>query len=148
MEVVRLAAETGVVNFGKLSIDGTKVRASASKRKAMSYSRMLEEERRLEAEIGSLLDQARATDESEDERFGRQFRGDELPGELRRREDQLSAIRAAKVGLQAHARQVDEDAAGSLGKSVTRKADDPTSAVTANRRIRCRTISRTRKAGS
>ena len=56
VEVVRLAAETGVANFGKLSIDGTKVRASASKRKAMSYGRMLEEERRLESEIEALLD--------------------------------------------------------------------------------------------
>ena len=86
VEVTRLADETGVLTFGKLSIDGTKVRASASKRKAMSYGRIVEEERRLEIENGALLDWARATDESEDERFGKEFRGDELPGELRRRE--------------------------------------------------------------
>ena len=58
VHVVRLAAETGVANFGKLSIDGTKVRANASKRKAMSYSRMREEEKRLQGEIGALLDRA------------------------------------------------------------------------------------------
>ena len=125
VEVVRLAAETGVVNFGKLSIDGTKVRASASKRKAMSYSRMLEEERRLEAEIGSLLDQARATDDSEDERFGKALRGDELPGELRRREDRLAAIRAAKVRLQARAREVDEGRGRQPGEKRNPKGGRP-----------------------
>ena len=106
--VVRLAAEMGVVNFGKLLIDGTKVRASASKRKAMSYGRMLEEERRLEVEIGALLDRARATDAAEDERFGKAVRGDELPQELRRREDRLAAVRAAKARLEGRARQADE----------------------------------------
>ena len=70
VEVVRLARETGVANFGKLSIDGTKVRANASKRKAMSYGRMLEEERRLEGEIEALLSRARETDAAEDARFG------------------------------------------------------------------------------
>ena len=69
VEVVRLAAETGVASFGKLSIDGTKVRANASKRKAMSYSRMLEREKRLEGEIGALLDRAGAVDAEEDARF-------------------------------------------------------------------------------
>ena len=87
VEVVRLAAETGVASFGKLSIDGTKVRANASKRKAMSYSRMLEEEMRLRGEIEALLDRARETDAEEDARFGEAFRGDELPEELKRRED-------------------------------------------------------------
>ena len=58
VEVVGLARETGVGNFGKLSVDGTKVRANASKRKAMSYGRMREEERRLEAEIEALLSRA------------------------------------------------------------------------------------------
>ena len=57
MEVVRLAQELGLARLGKLSIDGTKVRANASKRKAMSYDRMQEEERRLESEIEALLRQ-------------------------------------------------------------------------------------------
>ena len=108
VEVVRLAAETGVANFGKLSIDGTKVRANASKRKAMSYGRMLEEERRLQAEIEALLDRAGAVDAQEDARFGEDFRGDELPEELRRREDRLAAIRAAKERLEARQREADE----------------------------------------
>ena len=73
VEVVRLARETGVANFGKLSIDGTKVRANASKRKAMSYGRMLEEERRLESEIEALLSRARETDAAEDGVSGRRI---------------------------------------------------------------------------
>ena len=62
VQVVRLAAETGVANFGKLSIDGTKVRANASKRKAMSYSRMRAAEKRLQGEIEALLDRAQVVD--------------------------------------------------------------------------------------
>ena len=108
VEVARLAAETGMANFGKLSIDGTKVRANASKRKAMSYGRMLEEERRLQAEIEALLDRAGAVDAEEDARFGEDFRGDELPEELRRREDCLAAIWAAKERLEARQREADD----------------------------------------
>lgn len=108
VEVVRLAAETGVANFGKLSIDGTKVRANASKRKAMSYGRMREEERRLTEEIEALVSRARDTDAEEDARFGKDFRGDELPEELKRREDRLAAIRAAKARLEARQREADD----------------------------------------
>ena len=108
VEVVRLAAETGVANFGKLSIDGTKVRANASKRKAMSYSRMIEEEKRLQDEIEALVSRARETDAAEDARFGEDFRGDELPRELSRREDRLAAIRAAKARLEARQREADD----------------------------------------
>ena len=113
--VVRLAAETGVANFGKLSIDGTKVRANASKRKAMSYGRMLEEERRLQAEVDALVE--RAVDEAEDARFGEGFRGDELPDELSRRQDRLAAIRAAKSRLEARQREAD----GARGRKPGRK---------------------------
>ena len=108
VEVVRLAGEMGLAQFGKLSIDGTKVRANASKRKAMSYGRMLEEERRLQDEIEALLARARETDAAEDERFGAALRGDELPEELRRREDRLAAIRAAKERLEARQREADD----------------------------------------
>ena len=108
VEVVRLAAETGVANFGKLSIDGTKVRTNASKRKAMSYKRMREEEKRLGGEIEALVDRARAVDAEEDARFGEDCRGDELPQELSRREDRLAAIRAAKDRLEARQREADD----------------------------------------
>ena len=92
VEVVGLARELGLARFGKLSVDGTKVRANASKRKAMSYGRMQEEERRLSGEIDELLRAADETDVAEDVRLGPKVRGDELPAELRRREDRLAAI--------------------------------------------------------
>ncbi len=111
VEVVRLARELGLASFGKLSIDGTKVRANASKHKAMSYGRMQEEERRLAGEIDALVRAARDADAAEDERFGPDARGDELPSELRRREDRLAAIRAAKERLEA-ARWAADDAGG------------------------------------
>ena len=125
VEVVRLAAETGVANFGTLSIDGTKVRANASKRKAMSYGRMLEEERRLEGEVEALVNRARDTDAAEDARFGEDFRGDELPAELRRREDRLAAIRSAKERLEARAREADEARGRQPGQKRNPKGGRP-----------------------
>ena len=106
--VVRLARELGLARFGKLSIDGTKVRANASKRKAMSYGRIAKEERRLRGEIEALLAAAGAADAAEDARLGADVRGDELPAELRRREDRLAAIRAAKSRLEAQQRAADD----------------------------------------
>ena len=101
---MRLARELGVANFGKLSIDGTKVRANASKRKAMSYGRMVEEESRLAGEIEGLLGRAAEVDE----RYGEENRGDELPAELPRQEDRLTAIRAAKERLEEARRKADD----------------------------------------
>ena len=99
--VVQVAREMGLARFGKLSVDGTKVRANASKRKAMSYERMGKEAARLQAEIEALLTKAGMVDAEEDERWGKDFRGDELPEELQRREKRLAAIQAAKARLEA-----------------------------------------------
>ena len=71
----RLRRQRSLARFGKLSIDGTKVRANASKRKAMSYRRMGEEARRVEGEVEALLNRARDTDAEEDARFGESLRG-------------------------------------------------------------------------
>ena len=108
VEVVRVARELGLARFGRLSIDGTKVGANASKRKAMSYERMLKEEVRLQEEITALLAQAVAVDAEEDERYGEAVRGDELPGELQRREKRLAAIREARQRLEAAGRAADD----------------------------------------
>ena len=108
VEVVRLAGAMGLARIGTLSIDGTKVRANASKRKAMSYGRMVEEEKRLEAEIKALVGRAGAVDEEEDARYGVDVRGDEMPEELKRREDRLEAIRQAKARLEARQRAMDD----------------------------------------
>ncbi|MYI25275.1 MAG: IS1182 family transposase [Gammaproteobacteria bacterium] len=112
VEVVRLAAELGAVRFGTLSIDGTKVRANASKRKAMSYKRMVSEERRLKAEIDRLVGRAGKVDAAEDERLGADVRGDEMPAGLKRRKDRVKAIREAileaKARLEAAQREQDD----------------------------------------
>ena len=100
MEVVVVAREMGVVRFGTLSVDGTKVRANASKRKAMSHERMLKEEARLKEELKALMARAGAVDAEEDERYGEEVRGDELPEELQRREKRLAAIEEAKERLE------------------------------------------------
>ena len=125
VEVVQVARELGLVRFGKLSIDGTKVRANASKRKALSYGRMQSEERRLAGEIEALLRKARDTDAEEDVRLGAQVRGDELPAELRRREDRLAAIRAAKERLEAAARSADEARGRQPGQARNPKGGKP-----------------------
>jgi hypothetical protein len=95
----------GLVERGNVALDGTKVQASASKHRAMSYERMLKEEERLREEIETMLDEAEATDREEDERFGREIRGDELPDELERRRDRLDKIQQAKADLEAVAKQ-------------------------------------------
>jgi hypothetical protein len=125
VEVVHLARELGLARLGKLSIDGTKVRANASKRKAMSYDRMQAEERRLEAEIAALVGQADATDESEDACLGAEVRGDELPAELRRREERLAAIRAAKARLEAAAQAADDARGRQPGQDRNPKGGPP-----------------------
>ena len=107
--VVRLAGEMGLADFGKRSIDGTKVRANASKRKAMSYGRMKEEEARLRKEIRELLARAGRVDAEEDAELGVSVRGDELPDERKRREARLAAIEAAKARLEAEQRLRDRE---------------------------------------
>ena len=107
--VVQVAREMGLARFGKLSVDGTKVRANASKRKAMSYERMGKEAALLQAEIEALLTKAGMVDAEEDERWGEDFRGDELPEELQRREKRLAAIQAAKARLEAAQRGRDDE---------------------------------------
>lgn len=98
MQIVQLAREAGLVKLGRIGIDGTKIKANASKHKAMSYGRMLEQEQRLKSEIADLLKQAEA---QKDAQYGVDRRGDELPNELARREQRLKIIQAVKVRLEA-----------------------------------------------
>ena len=103
VQVLRLCQAAGLVQLGHVALDGTKLKANASKHKAMSYARMAETERRLEAEVRALLEQAQQVDAVEDAQDGRGQRGDELPAELARRETRLAKIRAAKATLVAEA---------------------------------------------
>jgi len=109
LEVLRLAGEMGLVKLGNLSTDGTKIGANASRHKAMSYGYMKKDIARLEAEIDQLLKQAEQIDAEQDAALGSR-RGDELPDELKRREDRLAKIRVAKARLEAAARvKADEE---------------------------------------
>jgi transposase len=105
LEVLRVAGELGMVKLGNLSTDGTKMRANASRHKAMSYGYMTKEIARLEAEVERLLREAERLDTEQDAAQGSR-RGDELPDELKRREDRLARIREAKARLEAEARAV------------------------------------------
>ena len=103
VQVLRCCQRAGLVKLGTVALDGTKLRANASKHKAMSYGRMPQEVARLEAEVEHLLAQAEATDAAEDARYGIDRRGDELPAALARRETRLAKIRAAMAALEAEA---------------------------------------------
>ena len=131
----------GLARFGKLSVDGTKVRANASKRKAMSYERMGKEAARLQAEIEALLTKAGMVDAEEDERWGEDLRGDELPEELQRREKRLAAIQAAKARLEAAQRGRDDERGREPGQDRNPGAGGPTSGPTASPSRRRRAIS-------
>ena len=103
--VLKIALAAGALKLGRVALDGTKVKANASKHKAMSYGRMKEKERQLRAEVRGLLAQAEAADAAEDAHYGVDQRGDELPAELQRRETRLRKIRAAKRALEERTRQ-------------------------------------------
>lgn len=103
LEVLRLAGELGMVKLGNLSTDGTKIEANASRHKAMSFGYMSKEVERLEQEIKRLVAEADRVDAEQDAALGSR-RGDELPDELKRREERLNKIREAKARLEAEAR--------------------------------------------
>lgn len=103
IQVLRLCQKAGLVSLGTVALDGTKVKANASKHKAMSHERMLKTERQLEAEMWALLRKAEIIDAQEDGQYGKGNRGDELPVELQRRSSRLEWIRKAKAELEAEA---------------------------------------------
>ncbi|MDE2832926.1 MAG: transposase [Bacteroidota bacterium] len=114
MQVVRVAQKAGLVNMGKLSIDGTKVWANASKRKVMSYEYMEREEKRLKAQSKELVAQAEQLDEAENELHGEDQRGDELPDAVVSAEQRASVVAElvqADAPTQEAASQVDGDMA-------------------------------------
>jgi transposase len=104
-QVLKLALTAGAIKLGRVALDGSKIKANASKHKAMSYKRMKEEGRKLRDEVQQLLKQAKAADDEEDARYGKDKNGDELPEELSRRETRLQRIKEAKKALEQRARE-------------------------------------------
>jgi transposase len=114
VQALRLCKRAQLVGLGSLALDGTKLRANASRHKAMSYERMVKKEAQLQGEIAeirknvkALLSEAERIDAQEDERFGADRRGDELPAELAHRETRLARIKEAKEALEAEAREAE-----------------------------------------
>ena len=131
LQALELCRAAGMVSLGQVALDGTKVRANASRRKAMSYQRLTEKQKILAAEVSDLLAEADAIDLDEDARFGKDKRGDELPAELARRESRLVKLAAAREQLEAdaaaRARKDAEQKARERGADdteVTAKGDD------------------------
>jgi transposase len=104
LQTVRLAQQAGMVKLGQVAIDGTKLKANASKHKAMSYGRMEKEEKRLREEIRQYFEDVEATDQVEQERYGMK-RGDELPDHLKTEKQRLEVIRQAMAQLEEEARR-------------------------------------------
>jgi transposase len=105
VQVLRLCQKAGLVKLGHVALDGTKVKANASKHKAMSYDRMQKNAAELEAEVQRMLQEAEAADRAEDQGYGQGRRGDELPEELRFKESRLAKIKEAKEALEREARE-------------------------------------------
>ena len=103
LQVLAFCQRAGLVKLGHVALDGAKVRANASRHKAMSYRRMKEKEEQLAAEVAELLRRAQEVDDEEDRRYGKDKRGDELPEELAFREGRLEKIREAMAALEAEA---------------------------------------------
>jgi transposase len=122
-QVLEMALEVGAVKVGRVTLDGTKVKANASKHKAMSYGRMKEKQEQLRDEVKQLLEQAEAADEEEDCRHGSQ-RGDELPEELRRRETRLAKIKLARKVIEQRAREKAAAEGKSAAEAKRAKPDD------------------------
>jgi transposase len=102
VQVVQMAREMGLVKLGAIAVDGTKIKANASRHKAMSYGRMKETQAALKAQIDALVQRAQATDEAEKNEPEL-----DIPAEIARRQDRLAMIEAAKQRLHERQRQAD-----------------------------------------
>lgn len=125
VQVLGICKEAGLVKLGYVALDGTKIKANASKRKAMSYSRMVKREQELSREVGKLLAEAEALDEREDKKYGKNKRGDELPQELRFKEKRLEKIREAKRALEEEACREAKERRAKDDKPPTEGASGP-----------------------
>jgi len=137
LQALELCRAAGMVSLGRVALDGTKVRANASRHKAMSYGRLTEKQKVLAVEVSELLAEAQAIDAAEDARFGKDKRGDELPAELARRESRLVKMAQAQESLEAEAaakarkeaekksrkRGDDDDTTATKGETAAKKAE-------------------------
>ena len=142
VQILELCQRAGLVKLGQVAIDGTKIKANASKWRTMSYAAMNDAEEKLQAEVARLLAEAERIDEEEDALYGKGKRGDELPEELRERESRLARIRELQADMEREAREAaekkaaenkrkQEEAEKQGQKFTARKVIDPSQAVPA-----------------
>lgn len=105
VQILRLCQKAGIVKLGHVALDGTKIKANASKHKAMSYGNMKKKKEELEKEVSELLKNAETVDKEEDKKYGKGKKGWDLPDELKRRETRLEKIKAAMSALEEEAKQ-------------------------------------------
>jgi transposase len=105
VQILRLCQQAGLVKLGHVALDGTKIKANASKHKAMSYGNMKKKKEELEKEVSDLLKNAESVDKEEDKTYGKDKKGWDLPDELKRRETRLEKIKAAMSALEEEAKQ-------------------------------------------
>ena len=103
-QVLQLCETAGLVKLGHVALDGTKIKANASKHKAMSYERMEQRAAELEAEVGKWFAVAEATDAEEDKRYGADKTGEEMPDWVTDKQRRAERIRQAKAELEAEAK--------------------------------------------
>jgi transposase len=132
VQVLKLCAEAGLVKLGHVALDGTKIKANASKHKAMSYARMQKAELTLAAEVAGWLKAAESADRKEDASLGADRRGDEMPDWVADKQKRLAKIREAKAALEAEAKaqadakaKDDDDDRGDGGSRPGRKPKHP-----------------------
>jgi transposase len=148
VQVLRLCKKAGLVKLGHVAFDGTKVAANASKHKAMSYKRMQEEEKRLEAEVKALLAKADEADGSEDAQYGVGQSPEDVPDELQRREARLTRIREAKAALEQEAAEARAEELREQAQAHREKAADDTLAPDQRKGAATRAAKREEKARS
>ncbi|MGH8581613.1 MAG: transposase, partial [Gammaproteobacteria bacterium] len=122
VQVLKLAEKAGLVKLGHVALDGTKIKANASKHKAMSYARMKQREAELQAEVDRWLAAAEAADAEEDALHGRDKRGDEMPDWVADKAKRLAKIREAKAALEAEAKAAAEEKAQVEGEAEEKRA--------------------------
>ena len=138
-QVLKECMAAGLVKLGHVAIDGTKMKANASKHKAMSYDRMAKEESRLKAEVEQLIAQAEAADAAEDKLYGAGQQPMDLPAELQRREGRREKIRELRAALEQETAKARAAELSELADELRSTAADPT--TTTLRRRQGTTIS-------
>jgi len=124
VQVLKLCEAAGLVKLGHVALDGTKIKANASKHKAMSYERMSKREAELQAEVDGWLAAAEAADAAEDKAFGADRRGDEMPDWVANKQARLAKIREAKAALEAEAKAKAAADAAARGQAARANNDD------------------------